>query len=113
MRGAVIGGLVGAALAIAAVACWQQVPQASAQRVQYTGEQEGQLIALPVDMDERRQMITVIDPQQKTLAVYHVEKASGKVSLRSVRNIRWDLHMEEFNGNSPSPQEIRSLLGRR
>ena len=38
----------------------------------------------------------------------HVE--SGQISLRSVRNCRWDLQMDEFNGAEPSPEKIMALL---
>lgn len=51
----------------------------------------------------------LVDPETRVMAVYHVD-ASGKVSLRSVRNLQWDLLIEEFNGGSPSPREIRTLL---
>lgn len=58
--------------------------------------------------DGGQQMI-LVDPETRVMAVYHVD-ASGKVSLRSVRNLQWDLLIEEFNGGSPSPREIRTLL---
>jgi hypothetical protein len=68
------------------------------------------LVALPTDVDDRRQQVTLIDPQMRTMVVYHIDKSTGEVSLRSVRNIHWDLQMDEFNGKSPLPREIRSLL---
>jgi len=45
------------------------------------------------------------------LAVYHVDKATGEIALRSVRNITWDLQMVEFNSGKPLPQDIRNLRG--
>lgn len=53
------------------------------------------------------QQLSVLDPQAKSLAVYHIEPTSGKLQLKSVRNLRWDLQMEHFNGQSPLPSELR------
>ncbi len=53
------------------------------------------------------QQLSVLDPQAKSLAVYHIEPSTGKLQLKSVRNLRWDLQMEHFNGQSPLPSELR------
>ena len=55
------------------------------------------------------QQIVVLDANQKSLSVYHVSPQDGKVQLRSVRNIAWDLSMEEFNGTAPLPSELRQI----
>ncbi len=55
------------------------------------------------------QAIVVVDPAQRVLAVYHVDKATGEIALRSVRNVSWDLQMVEFNSGKPLPQEIREM----
>ena len=60
-----------------------------------------------------RQMLTVVDPRQRVLSVYHIELATGKIALKSVRNIQWDLQMTDLNNEKPFPQEIRSLLEQR
>lgn len=59
---------------------------------------------------EGGQLVIMVDPQTRVMAVYHVDGSNGKVSLRSVRNLQWDLLIEEFNGGTPSPREIRTLL---
>ena len=56
--------------------------------------------------------MTVIDPKQRVLAVYHVDRASGQITPKSVRNITWDLQMTEYNSGEPLPQDIRSGLPR-
>jgi hypothetical protein len=43
------------------------------------------------------------------MSVYHID-GSGEISLRSVRAFHWDLMMDDFNGVSPSPREIRALV---
>jgi hypothetical protein len=70
----------------------------------------GGLIALATSAGEHRQQVTVIDPETRVLSVYHIDLSTGGVELKSVRNIHWDLQMVEFNGTSPLPREIRSLL---
>ncbi len=53
------------------------------------------------------QQIVLFDARTRSLAVYHIE--GGKIFLRSVRNIAWDLTMEQFNGQAPLPSELRQL----
>ncbi len=114
MRNVVIGLTLLAASSGGAIAGWVCTSQAQAQRplreAAAHGFAEPGLLALPADVDERRQLITLIDPQSRSMVVYQIDKPSGEVSLRSVRNIHWDLQMDEFNGKSPLPKEIRSLL---
>ena len=53
---------------------------------------------------------TVFDPKQRVMAVYHEDRVSGELVLKSVRNITWDLQMIEYNSGKPLPQDIRSGL---
>ena len=69
----------------------------------------GGVIALATAAGEHQQ-VTIIDPDTRALSVYHINLVTGGVELKSVRNIHWDLQMTEFNGTSPLPREIRSLL---
>lgn len=62
---------------------------------------------------ERTQQLTVLDPQLRVLSVYHVDLGTGEIVLKSVRNIRWDLQMTEFNAQTPLPREIRSQVEQR
>ncbi len=55
------------------------------------------------------QQIVVVDPGTQTMAVYHVAGSEGRIQLKSVRRIAWDLLMEQFNGDPPSPAEIRAV----
>ena len=107
VAGVVLTGLLGAG--------WVCTSTADAQRLASTPRSEiaPGLVALPSDVDDRHQQITLIDPLARTMVVYHIDKSSGEVTLRSVRNIHWDLQMDEFNGKTPLPREIRSLLERR
>ena len=68
-------------------------------------------MATPVG--DNRQMLTVVDTRTRVISVYHVDNASGAITLKGVRNIHWDLQMVEYNGVSPLPGELRSMLGQR
>lgn len=72
-------------------------------------EQTG-LIALTTTAGENRQQVTVIDPREQVMSVYHIELSTGVIELMCVRKIHWDLRMVQFNGTSPLPQEIRAKL---
>ena len=82
-------------------------PLESRRNVEASGA-AGDLLALSFDAGIHREL-TLIDAKQRVLAVYHVN-SEGEVSLRSVRAIGWDMMMDDFNGEAPSPREIRSLV---
>jgi hypothetical protein len=52
--------------------------------------------------------VTVIDPKARVMSVYTIDPKSGEITLRSVRNITWDLQLIEFNATSPTPRELKS-----
>ena len=68
----------------------------------------GGLITHATAMGEHKQQMTVIDPDTRTMAVYHI--TDGEITLKSVRNIHYDMQMIVLNGTKPLPQEIRSLV---
>ncbi len=73
----------------------------------------GEYIVVPTTAGEKTQTLTVIDPKRQVMAVYHVELATGKIALRAVRNLQWDLQVAYLNNENPLPQEIRALLEQR
>jgi len=73
----------------------------------------GGLITMATAAGEHRQQVTVIDPDTRVLSVYHIDLNTGAVELKSVRNIHWDLQLGEFNGISPLPRDVRSMLEQR
>jgi hypothetical protein len=89
-------------------------PEATAQRPPVTQDRAtgSDLIALSCEA-EGRQQVTVIDPKSRVIAVYHVDRATGALSLKSVRNVHWDLLIEDFNSANPTPREIRALTEKR
>jgi hypothetical protein len=55
-------------------------------------------------------LVTLIDTSQHVMAVYQVDRGTGEITLKSVRNFTWDLQMKDFNTGKPLPQDIRSGL---
>ena len=115
MRNVGYGVFVG--MAAAALALALGFPQAQAQRTPSPERAYGseQLIALPFDAGDGRQQVTIVDPRTRVMAVYQVDKVNGSLALRSVRNIQWDLLMEDYNTShgSPTPRDIRALTEQR
>ncbi len=112
MRTVALGAVIGAGLAIVAVGATPEGGNLLGQRSrcdEAAGPQTG-LIALSTTVDNRYQQVTVVDPGLRAISVYHVELGSGEIELRSVRDIRWDLQMEYYNGKGLLPPEIRSML---
>lgn len=73
--------------------------------------QQGGLIAIS-HPSQVGQQLTLVDPRLQVICVYQVDSSSGQITLKSVRNVHWDMMMDEFNGMSPSPKEIRATLHR-
>lgn len=114
MRIAGYGLIIG--IAVGAVALAVEFPQAQAQRVPAERTPPAdQLIALPFEASDGKQQITIVDPRTRVIAVYQVDKVTGSLALRSVRNVHWDLLMEEYNTShgSPTPRDIRALAEQR
>jgi hypothetical protein len=66
------------------------------------------LIAIKLNGTQAADMVAVIDPLKRTLASYQID-AEGVITLRSVRSIDQDLQLDEYNGTSPTPKQIREF----
>ncbi len=51
----------------------------------------------------------LFDPIRQVIAVYQIDSASGAITLKSVRNVSWDLRIEDYNSNKPAPKDIRAM----
>jgi hypothetical protein len=114
MKRVILGTLVGIGLVMAAAAVGEPRNDYFAQRATpaapaATALAGTELVVVSAAMGER-QMLTVVDPRQRVVSVYHIEMATGKISLKSVRNIQWDLQINDLNNENPLPQQIQLLL---
>src|SRR5688572_12342255 len=111
MRAVVCGVVVGlCVLAVGSMGFSQAPAQRPANQDRMVSSPE--LVAMSYDAGDGRQQITVVDPRQRVLAVYHVDRATGALALKSVRNLNWDLMIEDFNSDKPTPREVRALTQR-
>ena len=62
-------------------------------------------------INDTTMQLTLVDPATYALCVYHVDKRDGKITLRSVRRIQWDMQMSAFNTGDPQPLSIRQMIG--
>src|SRR3990172_5444207 len=113
MRHSLVGALLVAGLVIAATAGRTSSQPAAGPPVDLQSlTRGGELIAHVTAADGQPQMVTLIDPRQRVMAIYHVDRATGQITPKSVRNFTCDLQMIEFNSGNPLPQDIRSGLQR-
>ena len=113
MRSTWPGWLLVAALLVA-VGFGESIARVFAQRPAAPTSTGDSLLSHSVELPDGRQQIALIDGRTRSIAIYHVDPRTGALGLKSVRNIHWDLQMDEFNsGGNPSPKEIRTLLEQR
>ena len=116
MRTAVLGLILGAGLAAVTLAVRADENGVYARRpdgyaVKTAGASD-HLIALTTPAGQDEQHVVLVDPRTRVMSVYRIDPSSGEIELRSVRNCDHDLQMDEYNGVSPTPREIRALLDR-
>lgn len=110
MRGLAGGLVLGLAAAVVAAAGLAQGPAPRAAVLPPPDRAAaGDLVVLSHEGQDGRVQLTVVDTRQRVIAVYQVDRVSGALQLRSVRNVQWDLTIEEYNCTSPAPREIRAL----
>lgn len=56
------------------------------------------------------QMLTIIDPEKKSVCVYHVNIETGQIELKCARKLEWDLELIYLNSKKPLPNEVQTLL---
>jgi hypothetical protein len=112
MRTLVLGALASAGLVLAAVGALDWRNEVSAQRIEPFDQADSpsDLIVLQGQVTEQGQLLTVIDRKRRVLGVYHIQQNTGKIALRSVRNISWDLQLTYLDNEGLLPAEIQSLV---
>ena len=96
-------------LAVAACAWYGSVTEADLP-VAPGGAGRNGLVSQVIQQDGRPPAVLVTDPANSVLAVYHVDPMSGELSLKSVRNVTWDLKMLHYNidKEDPTPKDVRA-----
>ncbi|BBO33535.1 hypothetical protein [Lacipirellula parvula] len=97
---------VGLAVVIAAAGLvWSAEAQQPASMPNFGGA--GQLITyLLPSTDAKPTALTIVEPATKRIVVYHIDKTSGEITLKSARDFTGDLMLDYWNSPGISPQEI-------
>jgi hypothetical protein len=61
-------------------------------------------------MDDGRMLLVVVDQATRHAAVYHLDGAAGTMTLKSTRDLSFDLMMGDFNAQEPRPAALRKML---
>jgi hypothetical protein len=111
MRHSLIGALLAASLVIGAMAGRSSSEPPYGPPIDLPAHaSSNELVTHVTATDGQPLTVTVIDPRQRVMAVYHVDRNTGEITPKSVRNITWDLQMIEYNSGKPLPQDIRNGL---
>lgn len=102
----------GGTIAVCAVLAWLWglSRETAAQPGRTLVERDAALTIVSQPLTNGGQQIVVFEPSRPSICCYHVDGQTGVISLRSVRNISWDLSLDDFNGTKPSPGEIKTLI---
>jgi hypothetical protein len=103
---------IGGAVIAAAVYSWSAAAQQPTSAYPLPSAASRELVTHFHDQSTGPIVLTVIDPQTSALAVYHITRETGEVKLKSVRNFQLDLRLSNFNGGSPTPEEIQKMFDR-
>lgn len=95
--------LAGGFVAVSWVSLWSQTPGGTPP----AGQDLLQVTSF--SLPGGNQQLIIVDSRTHSMAVYHVDATQGKIQLKSVRNLVWDLAMEQFNGQAPLPSELRQV----
>ena len=106
----VLWGIVVVAVVVVATQSLLSRPSSVLAQPQDRGLSDESLISHTQLLADGTQQLCVVDPRQRVVAIYHIDPLKGGITLRSVRNIYWDLRINHFNGTTPLPEEIRSLI---
>lgn len=74
------------------------------------GDAGGRLWITTLPLDDVRHVLVVVDTAQKQVAIYHVDAATGTLTLKSSRDISADLQVGDFNAQEPKPAALRKML---
>jgi hypothetical protein len=110
VRSSLIGVLIGAAVCVFVAEPSFGQPASTERESQTSSAAAGTLITHVSAIEGQNLVVTVIDTSQHAMAVYHVDRTTGEITLKSVRNFTWDLQMKDFNTGKPLPQDVRGGL---
>ena len=110
MRSTMIGVLVGAAMGWMAANWGVGLREVYAVPASQRGSGQAELVTLVTNAGEAGEAVLLVDPRNHSMVTYHIDRGSGEITLKSVRNFHWDLQLLEYNGTSPHPEDVRGMV---
>lgn len=90
-----------------ALACWHG-GNLAAERI--ANAASGPLWVSESPLDDTTRLLTVVDQESRRIAIYQINTATGTLTLRSTRDISWDLMVGDFNAQEPRPAALQKML---
>jgi hypothetical protein len=112
-KGVTFGLALGVMIAAAAAILFGTIDSVPAQVPGTHAQPSDDTVVVHVAGADGGQFVVLVDTNRQVIGTYHINPENGKITLRSVRNYRWDFQMEEFNGAEPKPHEIRAIVEKR
>lgn len=109
--GALFLGLVVAAVAYAVMPVQEPTVERPPSPFHQIAAENG-MIAINLGGDDLQQQVGLVDTEAQRMLVYHVDRVSGAITLKSVRNFTYDLLIDDFNGRDPLPNKVRNLTNK-
>ena len=77
-----------------------------------TANDSGGMLALITNPSGPTQWLYLIDTKQKSFAVYRIDPANpkGTVKLEASRQYRWDLELDEYNNQGLEPSDVEARV---
>lgn len=94
-------------IVLIALACWQGGQLAAERLAQPPG---GPLWVAESPVDDVTRLLTVVDQESRRVAIYQINTQTGTLTLRSTRDISWDLMVSDFNAQEPRPAALQKML---
>ncbi|MEN1679397.1 MAG: hypothetical protein AAGJ46_07370 [Planctomycetota bacterium] len=57
--------------------------------------------------------LVLVDGKSRRVCVYHINATSGVSTLKSARDVTYDLQLDDFNTEKPSPQDVLETIRNR
>lgn len=112
MRDTFVGMVLGVGLTTFAFVGWQTQPTAHGQTTQDVVNRNADNTVVMTVPTEAGQRVIVFDKTSYSLAAYDIDTLGGRIALRSVRQVQWDMGLEDFNSLPPKPAEVRAMMAK-
>ena len=113
MRDTIAGIVLGVGLTTFAFVGWKTQPTAHGQTARdVVNRNTENTVVMTTSNGEAGHRVILFEKSNHTLAVYDIDALGGRIALRSVRQVQWDLRLEDLNSLPPKPAEVRAMMAK-